>query len=110
MELLDNMLMTGQLYRFVSEIIKTVNEELEEKALWEFWLHKDWERSWPEFRKSLNGKQHHAAPTRQETLDILNESMNIMASFRPGGGGEQDESISSVRGDSDRRDTSEQDA
>lgn len=108
MELLDNMLTAGQLYRFVSEIVKTVNEELEEKALWEFWLHKDWERSWTEFRKSLNDK-HNAAPTQQETLDIVNESMNIMASFRPVGGGEQDESISSVRGDSDRRDESEQD-
>ena len=109
MELLDNMLMAGRLYRFVSEIVKTVNEELEEKALWEFWLHKDWERSWPEFRKSLNDKPN-AAPTQQEALDIVNESMNIMASFRPVGGGEQDESISSVRGDSDRRDEGEQDA
>ena len=110
MELLDNMAITGQLSRFVSEIIKMVNEEMEEKTLWEFWLHKDWERSWVDFRKSLNDKQYHAAPTQQETLDILNESMNIMASFRPDGGGEQDESISSVRGDSDRRDASEQDA
>ena len=110
MELLDNMLMTGQLYRFVSEIVKTVNEELEEKALWEFWLHKDWERSWPEFRKSLNDKQQNAAPTRQETLDIVKESMNIAASFRLVSGGEQNESISSVRGDSDRRDEGESDA
>ena len=102
------MLMTGQLYRFVSEIIKTVNEEMEEKTLWEFWLHKDWERSWPEFRKSLNDKSH-AAPTQKETLDIVNESMSIMASFRPVGGGGEDESVSDIRGDSDRRDESEQD-
>lgn len=100
------MLMTGQLYRFVSEIIKTVNEEMEEKTLWEFWLHKDWERSWPEFRKSLNDKTH-AAPTHKETLDIVNESMSIMASFRPVGGGGENGAISAVRGDSDRRDESE---
>lgn len=100
--------MTGQLYRFVSEIIKTVNEEMEEKTLWEFWLHKDWERSWPEFRKSLNDKPH-AAPTHKETLDIVNESMSIMASFRPVGGGGDDGAISVVRGNSDRRDESEQD-
>lgn len=109
MELLDNMLMTGQLYRFVSEIVKTVNEELEEKALWEFWLHKDWERSWTEFRKALNDKPH-AAPTQQDTLDIVNESMNIMASFRPDGGGGEDGAIQAIRGDSDRRDESEPDA
>lgn len=101
MELLDNMVITGQLSRFVSEIIKTVNEEMEEKTLWEFWLHKDWERSWVDFRKSLNDKPHNAAPTQQETLDILNESMNIMASFRPEGGGEQDGAIQTVRNDSD---------
>ena len=108
MELLDNMLITGRLYRFVSEIIKTVNEELEEKALWEFWLHKDWERSWPEFRKSLNDKTN-AAPTQQETLDIVKESMDIMASFRPVGGGEQDGTVQTAWGNSDRRDTGEQD-
>ena len=94
------MLMTGQLYRFVSEIIKMVNEELEEKALWEFWLHKDWERSWAEFRKSLNDKQNNAAPTRQTTLDILNETENIMASFRPDGGGGQDGTVQTAGNDS----------
>ena len=103
------MLMTGQLYRFVSEMVNTVNEELEEKTLWEFWLHRDWERSWSEFRKALNDKPH-AAPTQKETLDIVNESMSIMASFRPDCGGGEDGAISVIRGDSDRRDESEQDA
>ena len=106
MGLLDNMVVTGQLSRFVSEIIKIVNEEMDEKTLWEFWLHKDWERSWPEFRKSLNDKPH-AAPTHKETLDIVNESMNIMASFRPDGGGGKDGAISDTRGDSNRRYESE---
>lgn len=109
MELLNNMLMTGRLSRFVSEMIKTVNEEMEEKTLWEFWLHKDWERSWSEFRKSLNDKPH-AAPTQKEALDIVTESMNIMASFRPDCGGGEDGAIQTIRGDSDRRDESEQDA
>ena len=109
MELLNNMLMTGRLSRFVSEMIKTVNEEMEEKTLWEFWLHKDWERSWSEFRKSLNDKPH-AAPTQKETLDIVKESMDIMASFRPVSGGGEDGAIQTIRGDSDRRDESEQDA
>ena len=108
MELLNGMLMTGQLYRFVSEIIKSVNEELEEKTLWEFWLHKDWERSWADFRKSLNDKPH-AAPTQRETLDIVKESMGIMASFRPVGGGGEDGAISDIRGNSVGRDESEQD-
>lgn len=101
------MLDTGRLSRFVSEIIKTVNEELEEKTLWEFWLHKDWERSWADFRKSLNDKSN-AAPTQQETLDIVKESMSMMASFCPVGGGGENGAISAVRGDSDRRDEGEQ--
>lgn len=107
MELLDNMLDAGRLSRFVSEIIKTNNEELEEKMLWEYWLHKEWERSWSEFRKSLNDKPH-AAPTRQETLDIVKESMSLMISFCPVGGGGENGAISSVRGDSDRRNEGEQ--
>lgn len=103
------MLITGQLCRFVSEIIKTVNEEMNEKTLWEFWLHKDWERSWPEFRKALDDKPQNAAPTRQETADIVKDSMSIMATFRLPGGGVEDGAISVVRGDSDRRDESEPD-
>ena len=101
------MLDTGRLSRFVSEIIKMVNEETEEKTLWEYWLHKDWERSWSAFLKSRNDKPH-AAPTHEETLDIVKESMSMMASFCPVGGGGENGAISSVRGDSYRRDEGEQ--
>lgn len=107
MELLDGMLVTGQLHRFVSKIVDIYNEEREEKANWEYWLHKDWERSWADFLQALNDKPH-AAPTQQETLDIVKESMSIMTSFCPVGGGAECEHIQDIRGDSNRRNEGEQ--
>lgn len=107
LELLDGMLMAGQMHGFVSKIIDMYNDEMEEKTNWEYWLHKDWERSWPEFLQALNDKPH-AAPTQQETLEIVKESMSIMASFDPAGGGAECEHISDIRGNSNRRDEGEQ--
>lgn len=85
MQLLDMAFASGRLCNVVSEIIKTITEEKEEKTLWEYWLHKDWERSWTEFRKTLNdhGTTKEAAPTQEEKIDIVKQTMNIMDSFCP---------------------------
>lgn len=107
MQLLDRMFETGQLNRFVSEMIKVINEERDEKTLWEYWLHKDWERSWSEFRKALNDKPK-AAPTQKETEEIVKESQSILASFRLPNSEVQNEHISDIRGNSDRHSEGEQ--
>lgn len=83
MVLLDQMIKTGRLYEFIGEVINIYNEDQEEKALWEFWLHKDFERSYLEF---LNDTQSNTAEPEQvseaDLTEIVKQSMKI-ASFVP---------------------------
>lgn len=87
--LLDGMISTGRLCEFVEEFIKTHNEEEEHKAAWEFWLHKVFDKSWAEFRESLNPtteKIENAAPTQTEMKETIQASMQMLAGFSLRGG------------------------
>lgn len=83
MVLLSQMIKTGRLYEFVGEVIDIRNEEKEEAVLWDFWLHKDFERSYLEF---LNDTQSNTAEPEQvskaDLTEIVKQSMKI-ASFVP---------------------------
>lgn len=81
MALLDQMIKTRRLDEFVSELVEIRNEELEEKATWEFWLHKDFERSYNECREAMN-RQPPKAITKAELTEIVKQSAEI-ASFVP---------------------------
>lgn len=81
MILLDAMVSSGRLEEFVNELIKTHNEELEDKSLWELWLHKVFDKGFDEFKNSLGGKHEKAAPTQEEIKSIAMDSMNILAGF-----------------------------
>lgn len=70
MALLNLMIRSGRLYAFIGEIVTIRNEETEDQVLWEYWLHKDFERSFSEFRASLEqstevGEEDLAAIVRQ---------------------------------------------
>ena len=81
MALLDQMIKTGRLEEFIAELVEIRNEELEEKATWEFWLHKDFERSYNECREAMN-RQPPKAITKAELTEIVKQSAEI-ASFVP---------------------------
>lgn len=95
------MLMSGRLGKFVNEIIGNINEEKQEKFLWEYWLHKDFERSWKAFRESLNDSSTNAAPTQNELKKTAIASANILKNFRPASGGEQNGAVQTVGDNSD---------
>lgn len=76
------MIRSGRLYEFICEVVAIKNEETEEQALWEMWLHKDFEQSFVEFRASLErssteevGEEDLAAIVRQsqEILSLQKE-------------------------------------
>lgn len=80
--LLNHMIRTGRMYEFITELIEIRNEELDEKASWEFWLHKDFERSFAEFRDDLLNNEKNASLTKKDLANIVNQSAEI-ASFIP---------------------------
>lgn len=86
MILLDQMAKTGRLYEFISTVVRIRNEEQEEKVMWEYWLHKDFEHSYPEFLNATGGNSTTQAEpettSKQELTEIVKQSMKI-ASFVP---------------------------
>lgn len=85
MLLLDRMTQTQRLEEFVEAFIRTHNEEQEDKTLWEVWLHRIFDKSFVEWKSSLNGTEK-AAPTPEELRSIAQDSMNILARFSPDSG------------------------
>lgn len=74
------MIRTCRMYEFVTEIVNLRKEELEEKASWEFWLHKDFERSYSEFRDSISTDNEEIS--EEKLTEIVKQSYEI-ASFVP---------------------------
>ena len=89
MLLLDQMIRTGRFEEFVNEFVAINNEETEQqnkeqedKLLWDIWLHRIFDKSFAEFKNSLN-QEEKAAPTPEELKSIAMDSKTILAGFVP---------------------------
>lgn len=84
MVLLNQMIKAGRLYEFIGTVINIRNEEQEEKVMWEFWLHKDFERSYAEFLDAAtqSSTTETKAASKTELTEIVKQSKQI-ASFVP---------------------------
>lgn len=83
MALVNLMIRSGRFCEFTCELVAIQNEETEEQALWELWLHKDFEQSYVEFRESLEPSS--AAETSGEDLaSIIQQSREILNFVPPG--------------------------
>ena len=84
MPLLEGMIGTGRFLEFVDAFVDTYNEEQEDKTLWELWLHRVFDKSFADFRASVNGFGHHAeAPTQEDVKNIVSETKSILSNFVP---------------------------
>lgn len=72
---------TNRFSDFVTEIVEIMNEENEDKTLWEFYLHRVFEKSYAEFISSLNQTKESAKPVDFETA--IAESFKILNGFKP---------------------------
>lgn len=81
----------------MTEIIKTHIEEVEDKTVWEYYLHKVFDKSLKEFKESL-AEQNKAAPTHKELEETVRASFEMLEGFSLRGGA-QDGNIQ-VAGDS----------
>lgn len=79
---LDRMIETGRLEEFVNEFVLIQNEEQEDKTIWEIWLHRIFDKSFTDFKNSLNHEEK-AAPTPEELKSIAMDSRTILAGFVP---------------------------
>lgn len=77
------MIQSGRFCEFVCEVVAIQNEETEEQALWELWLHKDFEQSYAEFRGSLEPGSD-AEASEEDLASIIQQSREILNFVPPG--------------------------
>ena len=82
MALVSRMIKMHRFEEFVCELVDIHNEEMEDKTLWDIWLHRIFDKGFDEFRKSVSGETK-AAPTPEELKSTVMESKNILAGFVP---------------------------
>ena len=82
------MLDTGRLEESIDELVRINNTELQEKQLWEMWLHKEYEGNptWEQFRhRYLHPEQYHKPAKQEVKMDdfeaIVKRSRDLMNSF-----------------------------
>lgn len=82
MQLVNQMIRTRRLEEFVKQLVEYHNEEMEDKSLWEIWLHRVFDKTFADFRGEITGETT-AAPTQEETKSIVQDSFDILNGFVP---------------------------
>lgn len=76
------MIATKRLTEFVYEILRIRNDENEEKAMWEFWLHRVHDMSFNDFVKKAKTAAAEPETLEDEKIEsIIAESQNILQGF-----------------------------
>lgn len=74
--LIDTLIISGRFTDFVLEFLEIQNE----KMMWEFYLHKVYDKSFDEFKESMK-------PVPKEQLETtVQNSRSILNNFNPNGG------------------------
>lgn len=81
---INGMLQTGRFTEFVESLVNTVNEEKEEKHLWEFYLSRPMiESSYQEFKEEIKNNNSNASLSANDIETTVKDSMNILKNFNP---------------------------
>ena len=81
MELVSGMIRTRRFLEFAQTLIETHNEDIREKTLWEFYLHKVFDESYQDFKDSL--PEEVSIPTDAELAETISCSADILNGFDP---------------------------
>lgn len=79
--LVNNMIRSRRLNEFVIQFMKLRNQDVEEKTVWEMWLHKVFDMTFAEFNSSLNRTEEPEQQTDEELADIVRNSWNMLDNF-----------------------------
>lgn len=77
--LLDEIILTDKLTEFVSHIVDETNNEQE----WEFFLHKVFDKSFREFKKSLRTTERPREMSKSDIETTIKDSLDITQNFIP---------------------------
>ena len=80
--LLDQMILTDRFSAFVSELLRIRNEEKDEQTLWEFFLHKVFDKSYAEFLRETKQPSPAETVSRDELEATVRHSFDILDGFK----------------------------
>ena len=78
--LIDQLILTNGLDKFIDDLFKFMREEKQEQTKWEFFLHKIYDKSWKEFCNEIE------VSNVENDVDIgetLIKSKDILTNFTP---------------------------
>lgn len=79
MELLQQMLEIGHLAEFIDELVQIRNEELQERTMWEYYLHTVCrEMSFDEFVRRSQQPEEHETIGKERMTEIVKRSLEIL--------------------------------
>lgn len=82
--LLDESIQAGCMTEFIGEFIDIVNQETENESIWEFFLHKIYDKSYQDFLAELKQPKQPNQPEKPVDFGTaINESRNILDGFVP---------------------------
>ena len=80
MELLQQMFETGQLCDFIDELVQIRNEEMQEQAAWEYYLHTYCrEMSFEEFMRRSKQPAEPETISEDRKVEIVKNSLDILS-------------------------------
>ena len=83
------MLQTGRFAEFVVELIQTTNKEKEDKARWDIYLHKVFDKSFDEWNAEIENNKSNQEMSAGTIETTVQNSLNILQNFNPIKGGEE---------------------
>ena len=78
--LIDQLILTNGLDKFIDDLFKFMEEEKQEQTKWEFFLHKIYDKSWKEFCNEIEVSN---VENDVDIVETLNNSKNILNNFTP---------------------------
>lgn len=79
----DGMILAGRFCDFISDFIETVNQEMEEKYDWEFFVHKVFDKTYQEFKEEIRINKDNQNLSEQDIETTVNHSIEILNNFNP---------------------------
>lgn len=81
MIVLDRMIRARRFTEFVREVMRIRNNEMIEKARWDYWLHRVYEMSFADYLSTVDGTEEVLSDEVMEAT--VKESMGIINGFCP---------------------------
>lgn len=81
--LLDEMIPSGMMLDFVNQVVELHNKESEDEALWQFYLHKIFDKTYDEFLREIHKTKDIQADEGIDFETTIKTSMNMLQGFNP---------------------------